>query len=106
MSKFDWNDLQAFLALARIGRLTVAAQQMGIDHSTLSRRISALETTMGVPLFERRKEGFILTPEGERLVQDAEAIEALTLRMRSRLEDESIGLTGMVRIGTPEGFGT
>ena len=43
MSKFDWNDLQAFLALARAGRLTVAAQQMGVDHSTLSRRIAALE---------------------------------------------------------------
>ncbi len=106
MSKFDWNDLQAFLALARAGRLTVAAQQMGVDHSTLSRRIAALEDAMGVPLFERRKEGFVLTPEGGRLGEDAMAVEALTLRMRSRLEDESAGLTGKVRIGTPEGFGT
>jgi len=106
MAKFDWNDLQAFLALARIGRLTVAAQQMGIDHSTLSRRITALEAAMGVPLFERRTEGFVLTPEGLRLSEDAEAIEALTLRMRSRLEDGSAGLSGTVRIGTPEGFGT
>lgn len=57
MSKFDWNDLQAFLALARIGRLTVAAHQMGIDHSTLSRRISALEEAMGVPLFEATHRG-------------------------------------------------
>ena len=106
MSKFDWNDLQAFLALARVGRLTVAAQHMGVDHSTLSRRIAALENAMGVPLFERRKEGFVLTPEGERLVEDASAVEGLTLRMRSRLEDESAGLAGKVRIGTPEGFGT
>ena len=106
MSKFDWNDLQAFLALARAGRLTVAAQQMGVDHSTLSRRIAALENAMGVPLFERHKEGFVLTPEGGRLADDAVAVEALTLRMRSRLEDESAGLTGKVRIGTPEGFGT
>ena len=106
MSKFDWNDLQAFLALARAGRLTVAAQHMGIDHSTLSRRITALEAAMGVPLFERRKEGFVLTPEGERLVEDAAAVESLTLRMRSRLEDELAGLSGKIRIGTPEGFGT
>jgi DNA-binding transcriptional LysR family regulator len=106
MSKFDWNDLQAFLALVRTGRLAVAAQRMCIDHSTLSRRITALETAMGVPLFERRKEGFVLTPEGERLVEDAETVEALTLRMRSRLEDQSAGLVGKVRIGTPEGFGT
>lgn len=106
MSKFDWNDLQAFLALARIGRLTVAAQHMGIDHSTLSRRISALETAMGVPLFERRKEGCFLTPEGNHLIEDAASVEALALRMRSRLQDKSAGLSGKVRIGTPEGFGT
>ncbi|MFT3961736.1 LysR family transcriptional regulator [Propionivibrio sp.] len=106
MPKFDWNDLQAFLALARAERITVAAQQMGIDHSTLSRRIASLESAMGVPLFDRRKEGCFLTPEGKHLVEDAEAVEALTLRMRSRFEDESAGLTGKVRIGTPEGFGT
>ena len=106
MPKFDWNDLQAFLALARAERITVAAQQMGIDHSPLSRRIASLESAMGVPLFDRRKEGCFLTPEGKHLAEDAEAVEALTLRMRSRFEDESAGLTGKVRIGTPEGFGT
>jgi DNA-binding transcriptional LysR family regulator len=104
MSKFDWNDLQAFLALVRAGRLTVAAQRMCVDHSTLSRRIVALETAMGVPLFERRKEGFILTSEGARLVEDAETIEALTRRMRSRLEDQSAGLVGKSGLARPKGL--
>jgi DNA-binding transcriptional LysR family regulator len=106
MRDFDWNDLQAFLAMARAGRLTVAAQQMGIDHSTLSRRIAALEATLGAPLFERRSVGFVLTPEGEGLIGDAEAIETLALRMRSRLDEGAAALTGTVRVGTPEGFGT
>ncbi len=106
MSNFDWNDLPAFLAMARAGRLTVAARQMGVDHSTLSRRITALESALGVRLFERRPVGFMLTSEGEALLADAEAIEALTLRMNARLQAESAGLTGSVRIGTPEGFGT
>jgi len=43
MGDFNWNDLQAFLTMARAGRLTVAAQRLGVDHSTLSRRIAALE---------------------------------------------------------------
>ncbi len=50
MSQFDWNDLQSFLAMARTGRLTVAARRMGVDHSTLSRRIGALEDAMQVKL--------------------------------------------------------
>jgi DNA-binding transcriptional LysR family regulator len=106
MRGFDWDDLQAFLAIARAGRLTVAAQQMGIDHSTLSRRIAALEASIGARLFERRAVGFVLTPEGERLISDAEAMESLAIRIRSRLDDPSVGLTGTVRVGTPEGFGT
>lgn len=106
MGDFNWNDLQAFLTMARAGRLTVAAQRLGVDHSTLSRRIAALEAALGVPLFERRTVGFVLTPEGERLIGDAEAIETLALRMRATLDDGAASLTGTVRIGTPEGFGT
>lgn len=106
MINFDWNDLQSFLAMARTGRLTVAARRMGVDHSTLSRRISALEEAMQIKLFERRPTGFVLTPEGESLLGDAEAIETLTVRMGARLHAEASQLTGNVRIGTPEGFGT
>ncbi|CAN7754499.1 LysR family transcriptional regulator [Caballeronia sp. LjRoot34] len=106
MRRFDWDSLQAFLAVARAGRLTVAAQQMGVDHSTLSRRVASLEASIGVQLFERRSVGFLLTPEGERLMTDAEAMESLALRINARLGDPSAGLTGTVRIGTPEGFGT
>ena len=106
MTRFDWNDLQSFLAMARAGRLTAAARRMGVDHSTLSRRISALEDAMQVKLFERRPAGFVLTPEGEALLADAEEIETLTVRMGARLRAEAAPLTGNVRIGTPEGFGT
>ncbi|MEK6350683.1 MAG: LysR family transcriptional regulator [Burkholderia sp.] len=106
MRQFDWDDVQAFLAISRSGRLTAAAQQMGVDHSTLSRRIAALETALGVRLFDRRSVGFVLTPEGERALADAEAMESFAMRMRHRLEDPSVGLTGSVRVGTPEGFGT
>jgi len=106
MRQFDWDDIQAFLAISRAGRLTAAAQQMGVDHSTLSRRIAALETGLGVRLFDRRSVGFVLTPEGERVLADAGAMESLAMRMRHRLEDASVGLTGSVRVGTPEGFGT
>lgn len=106
MRKFDWNDLQAFLAVVRTGRLTVAARQLGIDHSTLSRRIAGLEEALGVALFDRRAAGYALTVEGERLIADAEAVESLALRIHARQDDAARGLTGSIRIGTPEAWGT
>ncbi|MEK8027635.1 LysR family transcriptional regulator [Pseudaquabacterium rugosum] len=106
MPDFDWNDLRAFLAMARTGRLTVAARQLGVDHSTLSRRISGLEAALGAPLFERRPVGFVLTSEGEQLLPDAEEMEALALRLHGRLSEAEQNLSGSVRVGSPEGFGT
>ena len=106
MHRFDWNDLQAFLAVVRAGRLTVAARQLGIDHSTLSRRIAGLEAALAQTLFDRRSSGYVLTAEGERLVTDAEAMESLAIGLRARSDNGAEGLTGSVRLGVPEGFGT
>lgn len=106
MLDFDWNDLRAFLAVARVGRLTVAAQRMGIDHSTLSRRVSALEGALGTRLFDRRPSGFALTNDGERLLVDAERMESMAITLRARLDVDAHQVGGTVRVGTPEAFGT
>jgi DNA-binding transcriptional LysR family regulator len=103
---FDWNDLRAFLAVVRAGRLTAAAQSLQMDHSTLSRQIGRLETALKTRLFERRPAGYVLTIAGEWLAKEAEAIENLTIGIQSQLTDQVLGLAGSVRIGGPEGFGT
>ncbi|CAM2781316.1 HTH-type transcriptional regulator HdfR [Methylobacterium mesophilicum] len=106
MADFDWNDLRAFLAIARVGRLTIAAQRMGIDHSTLSRRLSALEGALGTRLFDRRPFGFTLTNDGERLLADAERMESVAITLRAHLDADAHQVSGTVRLGTPEAFGT
>lgn len=103
---FDWNDLRSFLAVMRAGRLTVAAQAMGIDHTTLGRQVARLEEVLQTRLFERRPMGYVPTPAAERLLADAEAMETLVIGLRARMTDQVHGLTGAVRIGAPEGFGT
>ncbi|MGI4794822.1 MAG: LysR family transcriptional regulator [Janthinobacterium lividum] len=105
-SDFDWNDLRSFLAVVRTGRLTIAAGQLGIDHSTLSRRITSLETALKTRLFDRLLTGYVLTEAGQDLVGGAEKIEATALRISSDLEDAKTAMTGPVRFATPEGFGT
>lgn len=106
MLDFDWNDLRSFLAVVRTGRLTVAASQLGIDHSTLSRRITSLETALRVQLFDRLPTGYVLTEAGHSLVGGAETIEVAAMRISSDLEDAKTAMTGPLRLATPEGFGT
>lgn len=105
-SDFNWNDLRSFLAVARAGRLTVAARKLRIDHSTLSRRIMSLEQALGVKLFERRSMGYTLTVAGEELLSEAEDMESLAIRMHGRVTGPNLGVSGTVRIGSPEGFAT
>lgn len=104
--RFDWDLLQSFLAVARTGRLTVAARQLKIDHSTLGRRLTALEAAIGARLFERSVAGYSLTPQGENLLSRAEEMEGTVFALQSDIERDAPSVSGTVRIGAPDGFGT
>ena len=106
MAEFDWNDLRAFLAVARTGRLTAAATRLGADHTTVARRIAALERALKARLFDRSPAGYSLTPQGERLMPQAEAMESLALAAQSDVGEADLSVSGTVRIGAPEGFGS
>jgi len=106
VESFDWDALQSFLAVARAGRLTVAAKLLRIDHSTLSRRIAGLEAALRVQLFTRTVSGYALTQQGERLLAAARAMEGVALTVLTEVGDASLQLAGSVRIGAPDGFGT
>lgn len=106
MEPVDWNHLQDFLAVARTGRLTAGAQRLGVDHTTLSRRIAALEAALKARLFDRSPQGYALTVHGERLLARAEAMESLMLSAQAEVGEADMRVSGMVRIGAPEGFGS
>ncbi len=106
LAGFDWNDLRSFLAVARIGRLTAAAARLGIDHTTLSRRIAALESAMKARLFDRSPSGYTLTEQGRRLMPIAEEMEKLALGAQETVGGSAASVEGTVRIGSPEGFGS
>ncbi|MGI8841997.1 MAG: LysR family transcriptional regulator [Caulobacteraceae bacterium] len=106
MAEFDWNALKSFLAVARTGRLTAAAARLGADHTTVGRKIEALERSLGAKLFWRGPGGYALTGQGERLVATAEAMESVALKAGGEVGEDSSSVGGAVRIGTPEGFGS
>lgn len=101
----EWNDLRVFLAVARLGTISEAGEKLGIDHSTVSRRIDRLESTLRVVLFDRRRSGYTLTDAGHALIPHAEQMEsALLAAVEQSLEGADI-IQGNVRVGTPEAFG-
>src|SRR5215510_14812604 len=72
----DWDNLKFFLALAETGSLSRAAKQHRVDHTTVARRIEALEGELGVRLVERLTRSYRITAEGERVRERARKIEA------------------------------
>ena len=77
MHDIDWNDLRHVLALKREGSFAAAGRRLGLDPTTVARRLRAIERTLGARLFERGTEGEMRpTPAGEVTADRAEAVEA------------------------------
>jgi len=96
----QWDDIRYFLELARTGSLSAAARRLRVEHSTVARRVEALEQSLGIRLFDRLPKAWSLTAEGETLVAQA-----------GRLDDEAqafsraalgvSSLQGTVRVSAP-----
>lgn len=102
----DWQDIQVFLEVARSERLTDAARRLGVDHSTLSRRTKRFEQKLNTQLFERSTHGYRLTEAGHRLQAHAEEMARHAMEAAEGLSDQDRQLSGQVRLGVTEGFGT
>src|SRR5690554_2512156 len=101
----NWDDVRVFLAVARAGQILGAARRLELNHATVSRRVAALERALGAKLFRRLTTGSELTEEGERFLAVAERIEADMIAARAEVAGESDEISGVVRIGAPDGFG-
>ncbi len=101
----NWDDVRIFLNVARSGQILGAARALGLNHATVSRRLSALEQSMQAKLFLRRTSGCDLTAEGETFLSAAERMEAEMLEAQARIGHVDAALAGTVRIGAPDGFG-
>lgn len=99
------DDLSYFLQVARQQRLTLAGHALGVNHTTVGRRIARLEQELGSRLFDRRSSGWTLTEVGERLMSHAETIEDALAAAATVGVDMPDSLGGSVRIVVPDGFG-
>lgn len=105
MKEPEWNDLKYFLELARSGKVSSTGTKLGVEHSTVSRRIDKLEADLKTILFDRRRNGYLLTDAGRALVPHAEKMEVAVLGAIEESIGHSGKIVGTVRVGTPEAFG-
>jgi len=99
-----WDDVRLFLALYRKRKLSSAATAVGLDASTLSRRLAALEEALGVTLFDRSREGLLPTEGAELLVPAAEEMAAAHARFSHDVSAFEQGAEGVVRLSVPPGL--
>ncbi|MEM9482470.1 MAG: LysR family transcriptional regulator [Cyanobacteria bacterium P01_F01_bin.116] len=94
----NWNDLPIFLALARSGSVRSAAVRLFVSHSTVVRRIDALEAALGVRLFERSPQGYALTQAGESMLSYAENVENDIHSLELSVLGQDAKLSGNIRV--------
>ncbi|MGA9869438.1 MAG: LysR family transcriptional regulator [Acetobacteraceae bacterium] len=94
----DWDDVRYFLAVARGGSVRAAAEHLGVNHSTVLRRIAQLEVRLGARMFEKLPSGYRLTDAGEEVLEFAAQMEASSNQLETRIFGRDQGLRGLLRV--------
>jgi DNA-binding transcriptional LysR family regulator len=98
----DWSGIRYVLAVADRGSLVTAARELGVNHTTVLRRIRSFEQQIGARLFERRSTGHVLSRAGEELVDAARSMRDTLLEAERRIAGEDLRLEGTVRVTTTD----
>lgn len=101
----DWDDIKVFLAVARAGSLGGGARALGLTQPTMGRRLTAFEARLGQPLFQRGREGFMLTAAGEQVLAHAERMEEEALGFERQLAGQGDAVQGQLRLSSSDWFG-
>src|SRR6195952_4867507 len=94
----DWDDIRYFLAVARGSSVRAAAEGLGVNHSTVLRRIAQLEERLGARMFERLPAGYRLTAAGDEVLELAEQMEASSLQLETRVFGRDRSVRGLLRV--------
>jgi DNA-binding transcriptional LysR family regulator len=101
----EWSDLRFFLEVSRSGTLATAARKLGVDSTTVGRRLSALERDVGAKLLARTPDGLALTAAGDAMRTAGAEMEQAVLRAEQRALGADRKLVGLVRVATTEMLG-
>lgn len=100
--RLDWDGLRYFRAVATAGTLSGAARALGVEHSTVARRLDVLESELGSRLFLRNARGYALTRVGQALLESAETMHREVDAVARLADGQDVEMTGAVRIATAD----
>jgi DNA-binding transcriptional LysR family regulator len=98
MQSVNWDDLRYCLAVAREGSVTAAARKLEVNHTTVSRRITALEQELNASLFDRSTTGWLITPVGETILGSAEQMAEEVASIQRLVHADRQELSGKLRV--------
>ncbi|MFA0372415.1 LysR family transcriptional regulator, partial [Vibrio sp. 10N.222.54.F6] len=102
MHNIRWDDLQYVLTVANEGSLSAAARALGVNHSTVLRRIDTFEYRHKLRIFHKLPTGYKLTVEGQKLLESALAIESTVRELEHKVFGQELKLEGTLRITTTD----
>jgi DNA-binding transcriptional LysR family regulator len=100
--RVGWDDLRFVLAVADNGSVAAAARKLGVNHTTVLRRVQAFEAVQKLRLFDRLPTGYVLTAEGEQLVVAARTIDDTVATLERRIAGQDLKLEGTIRVTTTD----
>ncbi|MBU3031916.1 LysR family transcriptional regulator [Paracoccus marinaquae] len=99
---FDWSDLRHLIAVSRHGSTLAAAKALGVNQSTVHRRLTELESRIGLTLVKRHTTGYRLSELGETLIDNVLAVEAAVGMLERQIQALKLDLKGIIRLTCPE----
>ncbi|ATF18009.1 LysR family transcriptional regulator [Phaeobacter gallaeciensis] len=98
----EWSDVPFVLAVCETGSLSGAARKLGVNHSTVFRRVESLENRLGVTLFERLSHGYVMTAAGEYFLQHGQKLQERMTRIQRELSGQDFRLEGVLSVTTTD----
>jgi DNA-binding transcriptional LysR family regulator len=102
----DWDDMRLVLSVCRAGTLSGAARDLGVNYSTIFRRICGIEKDLNLKLFERHRDGYAMTEAGEAVMQHAERMEEEANAVSREILGTDACICGTIKLTAPDGVAT
>lgn len=102
MQHFNWDNLRYVLMVAKKGSISAAAQELEVNRTTVLRRINTFQDNLNCRIFERGDQGYILTPEAEKMLDAAQEVESTLFDMQRQIAGQELKLEGELRVTTTD----
>lgn len=102
MQQLNWDNLRFVLIVAKNGSIAAAARELGVNRTTVLRRIEAFQKNLGCRIFERGKSGYVLTLEAEKIIDAAREVENTLFNIQRQIEGRELKLEGALNVTTTD----